>query len=497
MQTVGAQWLMGDLGGSALQIALVQAAITLPVFLIALPAGALGDIVDRRKVLLASQSLMLAAAAVLAFVALSGAASPWLLLGLIFALGIGQGLTLPSWQAIVPELVEHGEITSAAALAGVNNNLSRAVGPALGGLVVAAAGPGWTFALNAVSFVGVVAVIGRWRRPSTPRPLGPEHLVAAMRSGLAYARHAPQLRAVLARAALFVLFAAALWAVLPIFVRTDLGLGATGYGLLLGSVGLGAVAGAMAGARLRDVRSTDELVIGASVCLAGACAVCALIGSVAATAVALAVAGAAWITATSSLNGTAITVLAPWVASRGLALYTLVFQGGQALSAIAWGAVTQAAGARVGLGAVAGGLVLTVPAAWRWPLPAAGALDVAPQPWPVTPGLAFDPDPKAGPVLVTVEYHVRAGHRDDFRDRMRAVGAARRRTGAEQWGLFQDGSDPDCFVETFLVATWEEHLRQHGERSTASDRAAVDDAIAVTITAGPPRVRHLLFAYAD
>jgi MFS family permease len=497
MQTVGAQWLMGNLGGTALQVSLVQAAITLPVFLIALPAGALGDIVDRRRLLLVAQGLMLASAAVLAFVTLQGVVGPWLLLALTFAMGAGAGLTAPSWQAIVPEIVERDEITLAAALSGVNMNLARALGPAVGGLLVAAAGPGWTFALNAVSFVGVIAVIQRWRRPPTEHVLGPEHIGTAISSGLSYARHAPGLRALFCRAAVFVVFAGALWAVLPVYVRRDLDLGSGGYGLLLGAVGVGAVGGAVMLARIRETRSNGALVVAASLAFAAACGASAALASVPVVAVALVVAGAAWITATSSLNGTAITVLPGWVRSRGLALYTLVFQGGQALSAVVWGEVTQAAGARTALGAVAGGLVVGVAGARRWQLPSAGELDIATHPWPVEPTLRIDPDPHTGPILVTVEYTVLPQRHDEFRERMREVGRARRRTGAEQWGLFQDGADPDCFVESFLVPTWEEHLRQHGERSTGGDRAAREEAVALTEAVGPPRVRHLFYAYED
>jgi MFS family permease len=497
MQTVGAQWLMGTLGGSALEVALVQAAITLPLFLVALPAGALGDIVDRRRLLIVCQSLMLAAAAVLAVTTLSGETSRWLLLALTFALGTGQALTAPTWQSIVPELVDRSEIPLAAALSSVNNNVGRAIGPAVGGALVAAAGPGWTFAVNAASFVGVLAVIGSWRRPPTERVLGPEHITAAMRSGLAYARHAPLLRAVFARAALFVLFGGALWALLPVFARDDLRLGSGGYGLLLGAVGVGAVGGAVVLARIRAARSSDELVVAASLMFAASCAVCAAVASVPAATLALALAGAAWITAASSLNGTAIVVLPAWVRSRGLALYTLVFGGGQALAAIIWGVVAQAWGARVALGAVAAGLVAGLAGRRRWRMPGAAELDVSPAPWPIAPELVLDPAPARGPVLVTVDYRVPAEHHDAFRDRMRHVGRTRRRTGAERWGLFQDGADPDAFVETFLVATWEEHLRQHGERSTASDRTLHAEAVALAGTAGAPRARHLLFAYDD
>jgi MFS family permease len=443
-----------------------------------------------------SHVLMLLAAAGLALVTLAGGATPWVLLGLTFALGVGSVLTAPSWQAIVPELVEPREVTLAAALAGVNHNLARAIGPALGGVLVAAAGPGWTFVLNAISFLAVVAVLAKWRRPPTARPLGPEHIGAAIRSGLSYGRHAPALRAIFVRAAVFVVFAGALWAVLPVFVRADLHLGSGGYGLLLAAVGAGAVLGAALLPRVQALASTDHMVVGASVVFGTACAICALLASVPAVVVALVLAGAAWITATSSLNGTAITVLPTWVSSRGLALYTVVFQGGQTVSAVAWGVVAQIAGVRTALGGIAAGLVVGIPAVRRWRLPEAGGLNVAPDPWPVA-DLAIEPDPKTGPILVEVEYRVPPESHDEFRDRMRDVGRARQRTGAERWGLFQDGSDPDCFVEDFLVATWEEHLRQHHERSTLDDRAALKDAVALTSAVRPLRVRHLFFAYED
>jgi MFS family permease len=496
MQTIGAQWLMGSLGGSALEVALVQAAATLPVFLVVLPAGALGDVVDRRRLLLVSQTVMLLAAAALAAVTFSGGITPWALLALIAAMGAGQGLTLPSWQAIVPEIVERREITLAAALAGVNNNLARAVGPAIGGLVVAVAGPGWTFTLNAVSFLLVLGVIGRWRRTPTERPLGPEQLGRAMRIGLTYARHAPRLRAVLVRATMFIVFAGALWALLPVLVRDDLGVGSTGYGLLLAAVGVGAVAGATALPRARSALSTDRLLTCAWLAFAAVCGVCALSPWTAPVAVAMVLAGAAWVTATSILNGTAIAVVPAWVSSRALALYTFVFQGGQAVSAIVWGVVAQSAGVRTALAAVGGGLVLGLPAARRWRLPEPGEDDVSPGPWPV-PELKVEVEPTTGPVLVTVEYHVAPDRHDAFRERMRDVGRARRRTGAMLWGLFRDGEDPDRFVEAFLVATWEEHLRQHGERSTSGDRRAVEQAMELAREVRSPRVRHLFFAYED
>jgi MFS family permease len=497
MQTVGAQWLMGDLTHDPLQVALVQTATSLPVFLFGFPAGAVGDVFDRRRVLLVSQTFMLAAAAVLAVLTFEGEVTPWVLLALTFAIGAGRALTAPSWQAIQPQLVGRELIPQAAALGAASVNVGRAVGPALGGALVAAAGAEWVFGLNAVSFLGVLAVLVMWRRSRVEKPLGPEHVRSALRAGTRYVRSSPRMKAILARSAVFVLFASAMWALLPIVARSELGLGSGGYGLLLGAVGLGAVLGTATLPRLRARVSLDRVVVGGGVAFALACAVLAWVHVVAIVAVALVVTGFAWIAVLSSLNATAQGVLPDWVRSRGMALYIIVFQGGQAVGALVWGLVVKQGDTRIAFSAVAAGLLLGIPAARRWPLRAPGGIDVRPsQHWP-EPDLVIDPDPGHGPLLVTVEYRVPAERADAFREAMLPVGRARRRSGGERWGLFQDGADPERFVEVYLVATWEEHLRQHQERTTHTDRLFEERARALVAEGSEPRVEHLLWAYRD
>src|SRR4051794_41352042 len=249
MQTVGAQWLMGDLTHDPLMVALVQTATSLPVFLFGFPAGAVGDIFDRRRVLLVSQAFMLVAAAVLAWLTFSGDTTPWVLLGLTFAIGAGRALTAPSWQAIQPQLVGRRLIPQAAALGAASVNVARAAGPALGGALVAAAGAAWVFGINAVSFLGVLAVLVLWRRERVEKALGPEHVRAALHAGTRYVRSSPRMKAILWRSAAFVLFASAMWALLPVVARSELHLGSGGYGLLLAAVGVGAVAGTAGVAR--------------------------------------------------------------------------------------------------------------------------------------------------------------------------------------------------------------------------------------------------------
>jgi len=492
MQTVGAQWLMGDLGGGALLVALVQTASALPIFLLAVLAGALGDILDRRRLLLASQGFMLLAAATLAVLALNDAVSQWALLVLTFAVGTGQALSVPSWQAIQPELVERVEIPQAAALNGVNFNVARAVGPAIGGVVIAALGPGAVFVANALSFVGVVWVLRGWRREAEPHVLPPEHLGAAVRAGWRFVVSAPSLRVVLVRSGVFTIFASALWALIPVVAREGLGLGSRGYGLLLGAVGVGAIGGAFGLPVLRARLAPNVLVTGASVLYALCCLVLGVVDVTAAVVAALVFAGFAWIAVVSSLNATAQTLLPAWARARGLAYYTLVFMGGQALGAALWGSVASATSLEAAMTAVCVALVASTIVARRYPLRPLD-LDLRPAPHP-EPHLVLDPGPDDGPVLVSVEYRVTPENAEAFRSAMGPVGRARRRTGAERWGLFQDGEDPSRFVEAFHVRTWQEYLRQTEERFTVRDQEFVAAAGALLAEGSRPRVTHLLAA---
>ncbi len=486
---------MGDLGGSALQVALVQTATSLPIFLLVVPAGALGDILDRRRLLLGAQSLMLAASATLALVTAADAATPGLLLALVATIAVGQALALPCFQAIQPELVPREEIPQAALLQGANFNVARAVGPALGGALIGAVGPEATFTLNAVTFVGVLGVVATWRRPADRRLLGAEHVTTAVRAGARYVASAPRFKVVLARSVLFIFFASALWALLPVVARGPLALGAGGYGLLLGSVGFGAVAGAFVLPGVRARLGPNALVASATVVYGAAVLVVALGGSVAASVPALVVAGFAWIAVLSTLNASAQLMLPDWTRARGLGFYTLTFMGGQALGSLLWGALASTAGLDIAYAVASAGLVLGV-ALGLGPLALkTGEIDTRPSNhWP-EPHVLLEPDPKAGPVLVTVEWRVAPGRAGAFFEAMEAVGRSRRRTGALRWGLFRDAADPEAWLETFVVATWQEHMRQHLERGTAGDEKLEARARALTVEGAPPRVRHLLSGY--
>jgi predicted MFS family arabinose efflux permease len=489
MQTVAAQWVLTESGSGAALVALVQTAVSLPMFLFALPAGVLADLVDRRRLLLVTQLAMAAVAAALTVSAAAGGLTPWVLLGLTFALGCGTGLTITTWQALQPELVPRTEIPSAAALVGVNINIARSVGPALGGAVVAAAGPAWVFALNAASFLAAAVIVTRWRPREDPVRRAVERLGAAMRAGVGYVRSAPALRRVLLRSALWTVPASALWALLPVVAAERLGLGPDGYGLLLGALVVGAVLGALALAPLRQRLPANRLLLGASLVYALVTLVLALGRQPLLTAVLLAVAGAAWTNVLAILNANALVVLPRWVRARGMASYLVVFQGGMALGSAAWGVLadlwtTPAALVAAAVALAAGGL-----SALSVGLRDTRQIDPSPSAhWP-EPRLALEPDPEAGPVLITVEYRVPAENAPPFVAAMQRVANSRRRTGGRRWGLYQDGADPERFLETYLVSSWAEHLLQHAARLTVSDRAAEDAAAA--LTSQPPRTSHL------
>ncbi|MEA2405877.1 MAG: hypothetical protein QOE08_2524, partial [Thermoleophilaceae bacterium] len=461
-------------------------------------AGAFGDVFDRRRLLLASQGFMLASATLLAVLTAEDLITPFLLLAFTFAIGAGQAVTRPSWQAIQPELVGRALIPQASALGGVSINLARSVGPALGGVIVAVSGPEAVFALNAVSFVAVLVVIARWRAPVRESPLGAEHIGDALRSGARYARSSPRLRAVLARGTLFIVFASALWALLPVTARDDLGLGSTGYGLMLAALGVGAVAGAALLPRVRARFSENKMVAAATLAYAAVCAVIAFVHVEAVILPVLLVAGFAWIAVLSSLNATAQNVLPDWVRSRGLSLYLIVFAGGQSIGALVWGVFAEHTSTRAAFTAVAIGMAVTaLPAMRYFRLRSTEGLDMRPSQHWSEPEMALDPAPTRGPVLVTVDYRVPPENADAFREAMHPVGRARRRTGAQRWSLWQDGANPERFLESYVVPSWEEHQRQHHERFTQTDRMFEERVRALLKEGTTPKAEHLLFAYED
>jgi MFS family permease len=493
MQNVGASWLMTLLTPSPLLVALMQTATSLPVFLVGLPAGALADVVDRRKLLLTTQSWMLLVALLLGVLTMFNMMSAWLLLTLTFLLGLGSALNAPAWQAVVPELVGRRMIATAVALNSAGFNLARAIGPAIGGIVVAAFGPAAVFLLNAASFVGVLVVIYRWKRAPTVNSGPPERVMGAIVAGMRYTRHSPSLKSVLIRTAVFIVPASALWALLPVVANHDLNLGAEGYGLLLGSLGVGAVIGALVLPRLRQRMSTDLLMVSATFAFALATLAPGVTHSMLLLLLLLAIGGLAWISMTSSLNVSAQSAAPNWVRARALGIYLLVFQGGMAVGSFAWGSVADLWGNGTALTAGAVLLAMSTLATVRWRLHRVQSLDLRPAEQSQQPPATDRPSPDAGPVLVTVEYHVAPDNAAAFVDAMQRVGRMRRRIGASQWALYEDPASPGRFIETYYAATWAEHLRQY-TRATITDQRIEARALSFQAPGSTPIVTHLIAA---
>jgi len=490
MHDTSAAWLMTSLAPSPLMVSLMQTATTLPFFLLALPAGALADILDRRRLLIVTQVWMLVAAAVLGIITVLGIIGPWTLLTITFLIGLGNALNSPAWQAITFELVPRQELASAVALSGVSINVARAVGPALGGVLVAAMGAGWVFLLNAASFLGVVAVLVRWHRQAeTTSRLPPEDVPGAMRAGVRYIRHAAPFRAVLVRTTSFVVPAAALWALLPLYARHTLGLSATGYGLLLGCLGAGAIVGALVLPRIRDRLTSDHVVATATLGFAAVSAAVAVTRGPVAAGVALFVGGMAWIAAMSTMNVAAQNAVPAWVRSRALAVGMLAVQGGLAVGSLLWGVVAQHASIPVALMAGAATLVVGAAVTRRFELHGLSNLDLRPDPRWTLPQTVCELDGDEGPVLVTLEYRIDPAEEDAFLRAVRGLEPIRRRDGAIRWNIYQDAGDPARWVETFVVESWLEHLRQH-ERVTAGDRVALDAAARFHRGGDRPLVHH-------
>ena len=491
MQNVGAAWLMVSLGAGPIYVALTQTASSLPYLLLALPAGSAGDIFDRRKLVLATESWMMGVALLLAVLTFAGFMSPWLLLVLTFALSAGDAFETPTWRAILPDLVSKDDLAAASALNGIEFNLARAVGPALAGVVIAAAGVAAAFFVNFVSFFGVILVVARWKRPIRKRTAPPETLTGATVAAIRYVLHSPAILTVVVRTGIMMFFSSALFALVPTVAR---GVNATaiGYGILLGCFGMGAIGGALIMQSAR-ARWSTEVIVSTGVLILGLVIV-AISGlhRLSTLAPVMLVGGAAWVTFISLISALVQNLAPDWVRARVLAIFTLVYQGGFALGSAAWGAVAQRAGIRIALVYAGVGTIGSLIFALFAKLPDSTA-DLSPWNHWRMPIVVRDAaaDLHGGPVLVTVEYTIIPERDADFIAAIHQYGRIRRRDGAYRWGIFRDTEVTDRYLEIFLVNSWAEHLRQH-ERQTQADRE-VEQRLSRYVAA-EPKVRHLIYA---
>jgi MFS family permease len=490
MRDVSSAWLVTEISTSPASVAMIQAAGTLPFFLLAIPAGVLSDILDRRRLLVALQIVLGSVSSLLAILAWTDSVSVESLIGLTFLGGVGAALATPAWQAITPELVPRSDLKGAVALNSLGINIARSIGPALGGLLLAVLGAAAVYGLDVLTYVLVGGALLWWRREADADDGLRENFGGALRAGLRYARASHDLHRILWRAVLFFAFASAVWALLPIVARQEIGGGPSFYGLLLGSVGAGALVGASRRPGARARLGQDRLVLAATLVTAGATALLALTDSEIVALLATFVLGIAWIAMLTTLNSTMQAILPNWIRGRGLAIYLTAFNGAMAAGSLGWGFLAQGIGTDATLFAAGLSLVVVGVLAHRAPLPV-GEGDLTPSlHWP-EPAIAEPVAHDRGPVMIMVTYRILQADRAAFLAALERLSEERRRDGAYAWGISEDAADSEHLVEWFFVESWAEHLRQH-KRISKVDADIQAEARRFHQGGQPPVVQHLL-----
>ncbi len=497
MQSTSAGWMMTSLSPDALMVSLVQAATIVPVFLFALPAGAIADIVDRRIYILGTQIWMLGAAVVLTLMTLGHLTDAWSLLALTFAIGLGAAMNSPAWGSVLAEAVPRSDLVQAIGLNGVGFNIARAVGPALAGFLLLAGGPGLTFGLNAGSYLVVIAVLLMWHRTHRAPALPREHFLSAMKTGMRFVRHTPSMQAAMLRAAAFFLPGAAPWAMLPLVVREQLGLGAGVYGMLLGLMGIGGVTAGLLLPHLRVRFQRGNIVFAATLMSCTGMLILGLSRHWLPAAFGMLIFGLGWVSASSVTQGAAQMASPSWVRARALSIYQLSFNFALAVGTFFWGWLGTQVGLTMALviAALSGSLLAVVVRGLNIdtaePTAAPSPAPLVPTVESIAPALAPMLERTRGRVLESQHYRIAPACKDAFLAAMAEVRDARGRGGAVLWHLGEDVSAPEHWVELWWVENWTDHLREAGRLSDV-DRAALAHAMSFHIEGVPLPTRRFL-----
>ena len=469
MQTTVAAWVMATLTPSQLMVALVQTASTAPALLFGLVAGALADIVDRRRLILATQWLLLAATAIMGVLTLAGGVGPGLLLALTFLVGVGLSLYLPAQQASINDLVSREHLPRAVALGAVAFNVARAIGPALAGGIAAGLGSGSALLTSSLCFLLMMAAAYRMKKRERALPGVPETVLSGVTSGLRFARHSQAMRSLVIRNVSFSLCASAFWALLPVIARDQLHLGAGGFGLLSGGFGVGAIVGALAIPGQLKRRSLHQVVTAGAIVWIAAIALLASTDIVAVAIVAALGGGAAWVSVLASLSAGTQSSAPAWVRARAVSVNLVANQASLALGSAVWGAAASMLGTRVALAASAAALLLLLALSRRARVAMGEEADVTPGVPSPDMAIAFEPGPTDGPVLIQLKYRIDPENREAFLRAIHAIEPVRRRNGAVSWRVFRDLGEDGVFVERFIIDSWAEYVRVRA-RATVADR---------------------------
>ncbi len=491
VQAVGAAWLMTSLSESQGMVALVQGSVTLPIMVFSLLAGVFADNFDRRRVMLIAQAFMFGVSLMLTFMAFEGWLTPWSLLFFTFLIGCGTALHNPSWQATMGDIVSREELPTAVSLNSMGFNLMRSVGPAAGGAIVAVAGAAAAFAVNALSYVAIILALLRWKAPERDTHLPREAFGSAFAAGLRYVAMSPNLLRVILRGFWFGLSAIALLALLPIVVRETLQGTAFVYGVMLGAFGVGAVAGALVNARLRERFRNEIIARGAFIGFGLSCAGLAVSDNTLFAGTALLVTGACWVLALSMFNVTVQLSTPRWVVGRALALYQTGTFGGMAAGSLIWGQIAEHFGPSPALLSAAALLLIGAIMGLKLPLPEFAGLNLDPLNRFKEPTTRFDLTYRSGPVMVMVDYEIAQEDVPEFLAAMSQRRRVRIRDGAQQWALLRDLQHPEHWSESYHVPTWGEYVR-HNERRTNADAALADQLRGLHRGEGSPVVHRMI-----
>ncbi|MGP9814305.1 MFS transporter [Rhodopseudomonas sp. NSM] len=487
---VGAAWAMTQMASSADKVALVQTALMLPIMLVAMPAGAIADMYDRRLVGLASLMLGLGGATTLTVLAHLGLVTPEILLAFCFVIGTGMALFGPAWQAAVSEQVPGEALPAAVALNGISYNIARSFGPALGGIVVATAGAVAAFAANALLYLPLLAALFLWRRVNEPPRLPPERLNRAIVTGVRYIANSPSIRIVLARTLITGIAGSSVLALMPLVARDLLKSGAETYGILLGAFGVGAVIGALNVGLVRERLSSEAAIRGCALIMGVAMAAVALSRWSLLTAAALVIAGAVWMLAIALFN-IGVQLSAPrWVAGRSLAAFQASIAGGIAIGSWVWGHVADLSGVAPSM-LISAGVMVVSPLLGLWlRMPSVGT-QIEDADLLADPEVRLALTPRSGPLVVEIEYRIDQDDARAFHGVMQQVQLSRQRNGAYGWSIARDIADPELWTERYHCPTWLDYLRQRN-RSTQDDRNLHQRAMAFHRGSDPIRVRRML-----
>jgi len=491
IQAVGAGWMMTSISDSVNMVALVQASTSLPIMLFSLVSGALADNLDRRRIMLIAQCFMLVVSALLTACAWFGFITPWLLLFFTFLIGCGTALNNPSWQASVGDMVPREVLPAAVALNSMGFNITRSVGPAIGGAIVAAAGAAAAFAANTLSYFAIIFALVRWRRDVSLSKLPRESMGRAISAGLRYVAMSPNIGKVLVRGFVFGLSASAILALLPLVARDLVSGGPFTFGVLLGAFGLGAIGGALLSARLREHLSSEAIVRIAFAGFAVSSLVTALSPYSWLTCLALLLSGCGWVLALSLFNTTVQLSTPRWVVGRALSLYQTTTFGGIAAGSWIWGQLAEVHGPANALMISAAVMVAGAAIGLRLPLPEFQSLDLDPLNRFSEPPLQLDLKPRSGPIVVMIDYEIADEEVPAFLTAMAERRRIRIRDGAGQWALMRDLENPTVWTETYHVPTWVEYVR-HNQRRTKADAAIGDRLTALHRGTAPPRVHRMI-----